>query len=114
MNGDEDDLPLFTRYRSTDPDTSREAIEGIADKLTDIQSEVLAALERAGRCGLADCELAVLFPNAGQSTYRTRRSELVAKGLVVNSGRKIKRRGGTGRSHHIVWILARFADRDPQ
>ena len=43
---------LFTKYRRTDPVTSRQAAEGLLDKITDIQQKVLDyALDR-GYTGL--------------------------------------------------------------
>lgn len=103
-----DDLPLFTYYHSHDPETSREAIESIADRLTSLQGAVLDALREAGPTGLADFQLAALFPQASYSTYRTRRGELVKQGLVRDTGRRTFRLGSPRR--HVVWALAEFTE----
>jgi hypothetical protein len=101
---------LFTRSRASDPDTSRAAVASIADDLTKIQAEVYEALKRAGEKGLADFQLVQAIPGATENaTYRTRRSELTAKGLVADSGRCITRSAnGTG-NRHTVWVLAEHA-----
>ena len=76
---------LFTKYRRTDPVTSRQAAEGLLDKITDIQQKVLDyALDR-GYTGFTDEQLNFYF-NTHKSTYRSRRAELVKKGLIVESG----------------------------
>jgi hypothetical protein len=93
-------------HRAKDPDTSREAARVIAGRLTQIQQEVLAyALKRADR-GFTDAELTAAFYCGGGSTYRTRRAELSAQGLIVDTGRR--RSNGPGRKH-TIWIHANFA-----
>lgn len=103
-------LPLFaahTRARASDPGTSHEAAEAIIDRLTTIQADVLEQFLRAGPSGLTDRELTERLGTLGESTYRTRRSELTYLGLIVDSGRRATF-PGSGR-RHIVWVLARFA-----
>jgi hypothetical protein len=86
---------LFTKYRRTDPITSRQAAEGVIDKITDIQQKVLDyALDR-GNLGFTDEQMNVYF-QTHKSTYRSRRAELVKKGLIVDAG--------TTRDKMTVWV----------
>ena len=87
-------------HRTDDHETSVEAAELVFDKIKLLQRIVLRFLTIAGPRGLTDYELEELCGNHG-STYRTRRSELVEKGFVVNSG---KRREINGRNR-IVWTV---------
>lgn len=87
--------------RKTDPVTSHEAAENIVDELRPLQKQVLEELRAAGSAGLTDYELEARCGSHG-STFRTRRSELVAAGLVVDSGRKTLQAG----SNRIIWVLA--------
>ena len=91
--------PLFTKYRRTDPITSRQAAEDVMDKITDIQQKVLDyALDR-GYLGFTDEQMNVYF-QTHKSTYRSRRAELVKKGLIVDSG--------TTRDKMTVWVHKEF------
>jgi hypothetical protein len=92
---------LFTKYRRTDPVTSRQAAEEVIDKITDIQQKVLNyALDR-GYTGFTDEQLNFYF-NTHKSTYRSRRAELVKKGLIVDSG--------TTRDKMTVWVHKEFSN----
>ena len=92
---------LFTKYRRTDPVTSRQAAEGVIDKITDIQQKVLDyALDR-GYIGFNDEQLNIYF-NTHKSTYRSRRAELVKKGLIVDSGKT--------RDKMTVWVHKEFSN----
>lgn len=102
--GDEPFLPTMSPHqlaRKTDPQTSHEAACAIVFKLRPIQEKVLAELKKAGISGLTDFELEKICGSHG-STFRTRRSELVDVGLVVDSGTKRYLEGG----NRIVWIVA--------
>ena len=87
--------------RNTDPDTSWEAAQSVGD-VRRSQQEVFDLIRRAG--GTTDEELLMLAKVQGirqsPSGLRTRRAELVDKGLVRDSGRRT--RGRTGR-RMIVW-----------
>jgi hypothetical protein len=99
----------YKLHRKDDPETSRDAAAAVAKKLTQIQEEVLAyALKRAD-LGFTDEQLTQAFYAQGRSTYRTRRAELTARGLIVDSGRR--RVNGPGR-RHTVWIHAQCANRE--
>ena len=104
-----DKAEAFRLHRKNDPETSREAAQAVAKKLTQIQEEVLAyALKRAD-LGFTDEQLTRDFYAQGRSTYRTRRAELTAKGLIVDSGKR--REHGPGR-RHTVWIHAKFTQKE--
>lgn len=79
-----EDIPQ--RYRNTDPDTSVEAGTRIRPSLAEIQWQVLDWLAFQPE-GATDEELSEAFDCKG-STYRTRRSELVALGKVRDSTRR--------------------------
>lgn len=81
--------------------TSLEAYESVTPKLNSIQKEVLALFKEVGEDGLTDEELSNLM-GSNASTYRTRRSELVQKGVLVDSG--LRRKLLSGRNA-IVWKL---------
>jgi hypothetical protein len=88
----------FTRTRLSDPDTSREAADSVAPKMTALRATVLGHFAR--RRSLTDLELEGLCADHG-STYRTRRSELVQMGLVEDSGERREQRG----SNRVVWVI---------
>ena len=80
---------LFAHARNTDPETSHEAAESI-DNLTERQTAVLVILEEFGG-QLADHELVRQYEKHGSwysvpkqtpQSIRSRRSELVKRGLV--------------------------------
>ena len=97
------------RARKSDPDTSHAAAASVTN-LTAKQQAVLDCLRCADR-PMTDPELAVLYatlapdegwPGQSPSGLRTRRSELVERGLVFSVG---KRRLDTGRLAR-TWALA--------
>lgn len=92
------------RARETDPDTSHAAAESISPKLRQLQADVLAfAAERAVQ-GFTHIDLNNHFRTTS-STYRTRCSELVEKGFIVDSGeRHAYGPDGKGR-RHVVWNI---------
>ncbi len=93
-----------TRTRKTDPETSHEAAISVADRASELQRQVLAFAESAGPDGFTDVEMNRHFHHTG-STYRTRRSELVDAGKIVDS---TKRRVYDGGRRHIVWCLTKY------
>ena len=92
---------LFTKYRRTDPVTSRQAAEGLLDKITDIQQKVLNYAQDRGYTGFTDEQLNIYF-NTHKSTYRSRRAELVKKGLIVDAG--------TTRDKMTVWVHKEYSN----
>jgi hypothetical protein len=105
-------FPPETRYRGSDPDTSREAAHSLPSAVVRASQEaVLELLRRIGPS--TDVEIAVVYeqertarswPAQSPSGLRTRRSELVQLGLVADSGQR--RQLPSGRNG-IVWIVAR-------
>ena len=88
--------------------TRRLAADAIATRAGKLQSRVLAFIQKHGRGGCTDAEIAAgvgLAPD----TARPRRIELVAAGLVVESGRRRPTPSGRGA---VVWIAAKFATAD--
>lgn len=89
--------------RKSDPVTSRQAAEAIIKDLRELQAFVYEQLRFAGREGLTDLELEEACGSHG-STFRTRRTELTQKGLVIDTGRKKMQKGGW----RIVWACQEF------
>jgi hypothetical protein len=93
--------------RSSDPKTSHDAAASV-DKLIEKQEWVLRVFEICGK-NLTDEELIKSYNNApaapvqSESGIRTRRSELVTKGKLVDSG---ERRKTKSNRNSIVWKLA--------
>lgn len=91
--------------RNTDPITSVMAADSVKD-LTGAQQKVLDALKAHGP--MTDEQIFALDLGLTPSGARSRRSELVDRGLVVDSGEKglTKARRST-----IIWKVAVPADR---
>ena len=92
------------RARNTDPETSHEAAASVKH-VRDSQRAVLAVLRATE--GLTDIEIAQRYirlsknlPKQSPSGLRTRRKELVERGLVEDSGDKRKLPSGR---NAIVW-----------
>lgn len=114
----DDQMPLFggdhlfgAHARRTDPDTSHAAAASISsDKIRLSQEAVRTVVRLIEPC--CDLEIADYYrrmasarkwPPQSDSGLRTRRSELVEKGIVVDSGKR--RRLPSGRQS-ILWRLA--------
>lgn len=91
--------PSTRLHHRRDPDTSRQAAQSILGALTEIQQRVLD-YARDHPEGFTDADLGAAFPGASYSTYRTRRGELVEKGLIVDTGQRVKLPSGRGA---VVW-----------
>lgn len=99
--------------RSTDPSTSHDAARSISEeRVRDSQFSVYILIDNHGAAGLSDQDLIraynsahlrnpTMYPYQSESGLRTRRSELVRKGLVVDSGRRATTRSGR---KSIVWL----------
>lgn len=90
-----------TRVRPTDPSTSHDAAERIMPKLNQLQLTVLDYFRSIYPAVITDLDLQEHFGNH-LSTYRTRRQELTALGLIQDSGRQKWQRG----SNRIMWGAA--------
>lgn len=93
------------KARGSDPVTSFEAAESV-DRVTETQEYVLKALRRPR----VDVELVEAYnafkraPRASESGIRSRRAELVDRGLVVDTGRRVRLESGR---FAIVWGRAK-------
>lgn len=88
----------FAMVRTSDPDTSKEAAAGATLNAATLRARCLEAL-RAHADGLTDFELAA-HVGSQQTSAGKRRGELVAQGLVRNSG---NRRPSPSGAAAIVW-----------
>lgn len=98
---------LFTRSRTGDPVTSREAVESIAHKITSTQQEILDWARQQPN-GFIDLALVAHLGGKAHSSssLRTRRSELVDSGWIRHreiDGIKQYRKVGQSNRRHIVW-----------
>lgn len=99
----------FAKARKTDPKTSHAAADSVRN-ITATHERILDILREYGPMNdeqIADiCEYQVQkadMPHVSESGLRSRRSELVARGLVVDSGDRVKMRSGR---NSIVWKVA--------
>jgi hypothetical protein len=88
-----------TRARPGDPDTSHAAARRIQHTMTDVQIQVLTYFRSIYPRAITDLDLQAYFSD-DKSTYRTRRSELVAMGLIVDT---LQRRFQDG-SNRVLWV----------
>lgn len=99
-------MKWFARARKTDPKTSQQAADSVRN-ITATHERILDILREYGPMNdeqIADiCEYQVQkadMPYVSESGLRSRRSELVSRGLVVDSGDRVKMRSGR---NSIVW-----------
>lgn len=85
--------------RRDDLDTSFAAAEEVTPHIRELQALVLTYAKSCGLGWFTDVALNEHFETTS-STYRTRRSELVNKGLVGDSGERVAL-GGRGRKHAL-------------
>jgi hypothetical protein len=95
-------------YRREDRDTSERAFtKQDTQKLSRRMETILAYLREKGSAGSTDYDIRMHFgPNDPESSWRKRRSDLTARGLVIDSGSRVIRNGSTV----IVWIAEEFKD----
>lgn len=105
--------------RSSDPRTSHDAAGSISEEsIRASQVAVYLIIDHHGAAGVCDQDLIrnyasahlrnpKMYPYQAESGIRTRRSELVRKGLVVDSGRRTTTRSGR---KSIVWLSRKMAD----
>ncbi len=86
--------------RRDDPGTSHEAADALTDSLRQLQARVADYAKRAGPRGFTDAEMSEALADGG-STYRTRRAELAARNIILDSGYR-RTHGASGRAR-IVW-----------
>ena len=96
-------VSIDTRPHASDPETSHEAATRIASTISETQQLVLDFIRSRGASGCTDLDIQRRFGNHG-STYRTRRAELTALGLVRDSGVRVTQDGG----RRIVWMAVEY------
>jgi hypothetical protein len=89
-----------------DHQTSVEAAAKVALKISPKRLAVLAFAQQHGP--FIDSQLKAHWPDAPESTYRKRRSELAAVGLLEATGGKVPNDKG---SNEIVWRITRAGQR---
>jgi hypothetical protein len=87
--------------RRDDYATSIAASDALKPVTGKIALEVLAFARRYGPMGITDGDLKACFPDAPESSYRKRRTELAQLGYLVDSGRTRTNRHGR---EETVWI----------
>jgi hypothetical protein len=93
----------MARARNTDPVTSHLAAESV-DQVTKTQEYILRVLRKPRH----DVELVEAYskyktaPRASESGIRSRRAELVDRGLVIDTGRRVRLSSGR---YAIVWSV---------
>ena len=96
----------FTKlFRRESRQTSIDAAQSIVPSLTEIQNAVLQYANTMPT-GFTDDQMNRHFQSYG-STYRTRRAELTAKNLIVDSGKVSRLPSGRNAT---VWLLAKFKE----
>lgn len=94
----------MAKARHSDPQTSHDAAESVKD-ITKTQIFILKALRKP----LTDVDLVFAYrayktaPQASESGIRSRRAELVQRGQVIDTGRRVRLASGR---HAIVWQVA--------
>ena len=87
--------------RATDPSTSWEAADSLSDDhVRRVRDQVHKYALRCGTRGFTDKELEAYFNDFG-STYRTRRAELSAAGIIVATDGKRKTPSGRNAIVHV-------------
>ncbi|MFL6864082.1 MAG: hypothetical protein ACJ8DZ_13895 [Allosphingosinicella sp.] len=86
--------------RRRDPDTSHQAADSVTPELRQMQVRVAEFAKGRGVSGFTDAEMSSVLKDDG-STYRTRRSELTARNIIIDSGER--RAWGDSSRMRIVW-----------
>ena len=95
-------IDLFKLFRRDAKDTSIEAAKSIIPTLPNIEAAVYEYAIMRGKQGFTDDQMNEHF-QTHKSTYRARRSTLVEKGFIEDSGRLVK--GPNGRNMTIWRIV---------
>lgn len=105
------DLLDQAHARRTDPHTSHEAAAAATQGIERQRRLVNAFAQTRGERGFMDIELEEAHPLESDSGLRTRRSELTARNIIIDSGRR-DRHGGSVRKR-IVWVHREFVTNPP-
>jgi hypothetical protein len=98
-------IDLFKLFRKDAKDTSVEAAKSIMLALPNIEAAVYEYAAMRGTKGFTDDQMNEHF-QTHKSTYRARRSSLVEKGLIEDSGVCVK--GPNGRNMTVWRIVCNF------
>lgn len=96
--------------RRTDPATSHQAADVITPDLRQLQSRVADYAKRQGQGGFTDAQMSADLEDE-TSTFRTRRSELTARNIILDSGGR--RQWGDSPRQRIVWVHRDFVPDAP-
>lgn len=96
--------------RASDPQTSHEAAAAVTPGLPALQASVEVSALRFPD-GFTDIDLIESRRDLGPSTVRTRRCELAARNIILDSGRRAVPEGHTQR--HTVWVHRSFVPDAP-
>lgn len=96
--------------RRDDPGTSHDAAAAITPGLPALQRLVEDTALNFSE-GFTDVDLCFLNPEQGPSTLRSRRAELCARNIILDSGRRVIPEGHTQR--HTVWLHRSFVPQPP-
>jgi hypothetical protein len=94
-------IDLFKMFRKDAKDTSIEAAKSIITALPNIEGLVFEYATMRGKQGFTDDQMNEHF-QTHKSTYRARRSTLVDKGLIEDSGQRVKSSNGRNMT---VWRI---------
>ena len=94
-------MDLFKLFRRNAKDTSIEAAKSIIPTLPNIEAVVFEYAIMRGKTGFTDDEMNEHF-KTHKSTYRARRSTLVEKGFIEDTGLRVM--GPNGRNM-AVWRI---------
>ena len=94
-------MTLHKMVRKNATDTSIEAAESVLSSLPQLQSDVLTYAVLRGKHGFTDEQMNEHF-NTHKSSYRARRSELVEKGYIEDSGFRVL---GPNKRKMILWMV---------
>lgn len=103
--------PDVAHARNSDPQTSHEAAAAATQGIERQRALVRAYAKSRGDRGFMDIDLEEAHPLESDSGLRTRRSELTARNIVLDSGRRDRAPGSTRR--RIVWVHRDFVDNPP-
>jgi hypothetical protein len=105
---------LFTggeaHARRSDPATSHQAAEAVTPDLRQLQAQVADYAKRQGARGFTDAQMSADLEDE-TSTFRTRRSELTARNIIIDSGDR--RQWGDSPRQRIVWVHRDFVPAAP-
>jgi hypothetical protein len=106
------DLLDQAHARRTDPRTSHEAAAAATLGIERQRAMVLAYAKSRGMNGFMDVQLEEAYPDESDSGLRTRRSELTARNIVLDSGRRDRHSPRSNR-RRIIWIHREFVPNPP-